>query len=156
MQLPSITGLYLAIFALIYAVLQAARLRRDNRVLFGDGENMKLRSAIRAHANFIEYVPIIALLVEMLEMSGTSAVRVHVLMGALLVSRLLHPLGMYSRPGTWQFGVGRIAGILITIAGRCRRFRAVAILASIGRPLSSLLTHYKIVIFPDILLILTL
>jgi uncharacterized membrane protein YecN with MAPEG domain len=118
MQLPSITGLYLAILALIYAVLalQAARLRRDNRVLFGDGENIKLRSAIRAHANFIEYVPIIALLVAMLEMSGASAVRVHVLMGALLVSRLLHPLGMYSRPGTWQFGVGRIAGILITIA----------------------------------------
>ncbi len=118
MQLPSITDLYLAILAVIYAVLalQAARLRRDNRVLFGDGENMKLRSAIRAHANFIEYVPIIALLVAMLEMSGASAVRVHVLMGALLVSRLLHPLGMYSRPGTWQFGVGRIAGILITIA----------------------------------------
>jgi uncharacterized protein len=118
MQLPSITGLYLAILALIYAVLalQAARLRRDNRVLFGDGENIKLRSAIRAHANFIEYVPIISLLVAMLEMSGTSAVRVHLLMGALLVSRLLHPLGMYSRPGTWQFGVGRIAGILITIA----------------------------------------
>jgi uncharacterized membrane protein YecN with MAPEG domain len=118
MHLPSITGFYLAILALIYAALalQAARLRRDNRVLFGDGDNMKLRSAIRAHANFIEYVPIIALLVAMLEMSGMSAVRVHVLMGALLVSRLLHPLGMYSRPATWQFAVGRIAGILITIA----------------------------------------
>ena len=118
MHLPSITGFYLAILALIYAVLalQTARLRRDNLVLFGDGDNMKLRSAIRAHANLIEYVPIIALLVAMLEMSGMSAIRVHVLMGALLVSRLLHPLGMYSRPGTWQFGVGRIAGILITIA----------------------------------------
>ena len=117
-QLPSITGLYLAILALIYAVLalQAARLRRDNRVLFGDGENMKLRSAIRAHANFIEYVPIIALLVAMLEMSGTSAVRVHVLMGALLVSRLLHPLGMYSRPGTWQFGVGFTIAVLVAAA----------------------------------------
>ena len=141
MQLPSITGLYLAILALIYAVLalQAARLRRDNRVLFGDGENMKLRSAIRAHANFIEYVPIIALLVAMLEMSGTSAVRVHVLMGALLVSRLLHPLGMYSRPGTWQFARPDRRHIdHHRSAGRCRRFRAVAILASIGRPLSGL------------------
>ena len=118
MHLPSITGFYLAILALIYAALalEVARLRRGNRVLFGDGENVRLRSAIRAHANFIEYVPIIALLVAMLEMSGMSAIRVHALMGALLVSRLLHPLGMYSRPGTWQFGVGRIAGILITIA----------------------------------------
>ena len=117
MQLPSITGLYLAILALIYAVLalQVARLRRGNRVLFGDGENVRLRSAIRAHANFVEYVPIIALLVAMLEMSGSSTTRVHVLMGALLVARLLHPLGMYSKPGTWQFSTGRVGGIVITI-----------------------------------------
>ena len=118
MHLPSITGFYLAILALIYAVLalQTARLRRDNLVLFGDGDNMKLRSAIRAHANFVEYVPIIALLVAMLEMSGLSATRVHVLMGALLVARLLHPLGMYSKPGTWQFSAGRVGGIMITIS----------------------------------------
>jgi len=50
------------------------------------------------HANFVEYVPIITLMVAMLEMSGLPATRVHVLMGALLVSRLLHPLGMYARP----------------------------------------------------------
>jgi uncharacterized membrane protein YecN with MAPEG domain len=118
MQVPSITGFYLAILALIYAVLaiQVAELRRGNRVVFGDGENIKLRSAIRAHANFIEYVPIIALLVAMLEMSGMRATWVHLLMGALLLSRLLHPLGMHSKPGTWQFAVGRMAGILITFA----------------------------------------
>ncbi len=115
MQTPSVTGFYLGLLALIYAALalEVARLRRGNRVLFGDGENVRLRSAIRAHANFVEYVPIIALLVAMLEMSGGSASRVHVLMGALLVARLLHPLGMYSRPGTWQFRVG---GIMITIS----------------------------------------
>ena len=96
MQTPYVTGFYLGLLALIYAALslQVARLRRGNRVLFGDGENFRLRSAIRAHANFIEYVPIIALLVAMLEMSGSSAIWVHVLMGALLVARLLHPLGM--------------------------------------------------------------
>jgi uncharacterized membrane protein YecN with MAPEG domain len=118
MQTPSITGFYLGLLALIYAVLalEVARLRRGNRVLFGDGENVRLRSAIRAHANFIEYVPIIALLVAMLEMSGLSAIRVHVLMGALLVARLLHPLGMYSKPRTWQFSAGRVGGIMITVS----------------------------------------
>jgi uncharacterized membrane protein YecN with MAPEG domain len=117
MQTPSVTGFYLGLLALIYAALalEVARLRRGNRVLFGDGENVRLRSAIRAHANFIEYVPIIALLVAMLEMSGSSATRVHVLMGALLLARLLHPLGMYSKPGTWQFSAGRVGGIMITI-----------------------------------------
>jgi uncharacterized membrane protein YecN with MAPEG domain len=117
MQTPSVTGFYLGLLGLIYAALalEVARLRRGNRVLFGDGENVRLRSAIRAHANFIEYVPIIALLVAMLEMSG-STTRVHVLMGALLLARLLHPLGMYSKPGTWQFSAGRVGGIMITIS----------------------------------------
>jgi uncharacterized membrane protein YecN with MAPEG domain len=117
MPLPSVTGFYLGLLALIYAALalEVARLRRGNRVLFGDGENVRLRSAIRAHANFIEYVPIIALLVAMLEMSGSSIIRVHLLMGALLLARLLHPLGMYSKPGTWQFSAGRVGGIMITI-----------------------------------------
>src|SRR6201991_5339651 len=118
MHVPSVTGFYLAILALIYAVLalQVARLRRNNLVLFGDAENRSLRTAIRVHANFIEYVPIIALLVAMLEMSGTPASRVHLLMAGLLLARLLHPMGMYARPTTWQFVAGRVAGILLTIA----------------------------------------
>jgi uncharacterized membrane protein YecN with MAPEG domain len=117
MQTPSITGFYLGLLALIYAALalEVARLRQGTRVLFGDGENVRLRSAIRAHANFVEYVPTIALLVAMLEMSGSSTTWVHVLMGALLVARLLHPLGMYSKPRTWQFSAGRVGGIAITI-----------------------------------------
>jgi uncharacterized membrane protein YecN with MAPEG domain len=118
MRTPSVTGFYLALLALVYAALalQVVRLRRGNRVSFGDGENVRLRCAIRVHANFIEYVPIIALLVSMLEMSGSSTIWVHVLMGALLVARLLHPLGMYSKPGTWQFSAGRVGGIAITIS----------------------------------------
>src|ERR1700751_3833751 len=118
MHVPSITGFYLGILALIYAVLalQVARLRRDNRVLFGDADNGRLRTAIRVHANFIEYVPIITLLVALLEMSGAPTSRVHFLMGALLLARLLHPLGMEARPTSWQFGVGRVGGILLTIA----------------------------------------
>jgi uncharacterized membrane protein YdcZ (DUF606 family) len=42
--------------------------------------------------------------------------RVHLLMGGLLLSRLLHPLGMAARTRTWQFTAGRVGGILLTIA----------------------------------------
>ena len=117
MQLPSITAAYLGILALLYAVLglQVSRLRRGNRVLFGDGDNIKLRSAIRAHANFAEYVPIIVLMVALLEMSGMAAARVHLLMAALLIARLLHPLGMYVGPRTLQFQICRVGGIVLTI-----------------------------------------
>jgi uncharacterized membrane protein YecN with MAPEG domain len=118
MHQPSITALYLAVLALLYTVLaiQVARLRQNNRASFGDNDSVQLRSAIRAHANFIEYVPIITLMVAMLEMAGASALRVHILMGALLVSRLFHPLGMYAKPNTLQFRIGRVGGITITLA----------------------------------------
>jgi uncharacterized membrane protein YecN with MAPEG domain len=117
MHQPSMTALYLAVLALLYTVLavRVARLRQANRASFGDNDSAELRSAIRAHANFIEYVPIITLMVAMLEMAGASALRVHLLMGALLVSRLLHPLGMYAKPNTRQFRIGRVGGITITL-----------------------------------------
>ena len=115
MQLPSITAAYLGILALLYLVLglKVSRLRRSEKVLFGDGGNIKLRSAIRAHANFVEYVPIIVLMVAMLEMSGMPAMRVHLLMGALLIARVLHPLGMYVGPRTLQFQIYRVGGITL-------------------------------------------
>ncbi len=73
MHLPSITSAYLAILALLYTVLavQVGRLRQDDRRRVRRRRKPALRSAIRAHANFIEYVPIITLMVAMLEMSGS-------------------------------------------------------------------------------------
>jgi len=116
MHLPSITATYLAVLALLYTVLavQVGRLRQRDRATFGHNGSLQLRSAIRAHANFIEYVPIITLMVAMLEMSGLATTWVHLLMGALLLSRLLHPLGMYAAPNTLQFRIGRVGGITIT------------------------------------------
>jgi hypothetical protein len=117
MQWPSITAGYLAVLALVYWVLavNVVRLRRQNRAAFGDAGNPALRSAIRAHGHFAEYVPIVALMVAMLEMSGMAAWRVHLLMGALLISRLLHPFGMYAKPGTFAFRIGRVTGVTLTL-----------------------------------------
>src|SRR5437764_13265594 len=96
MHPPSITAIYLALLALFYTVLavQVGRLRQRDRATFGDSGSLQLRSAIRAHANFIEYVTIITLMVAMLEMSGLAATGVHLPMAALLLSRLLHPLAL--------------------------------------------------------------
>jgi uncharacterized membrane protein YecN with MAPEG domain len=115
-QLPSIAAAYTAILALLYAALglQVVRLRGRNRAGFGDGGNADLRSAIRAHAHFAEYVPIIVLMAAMLESSGLPAMKVHVLMGALLVARVLHPFGMFAEPQTLQFRICRVGGMVIT------------------------------------------
>lgn len=116
MQWPSISAGYLALLALLYAGLavNVVRLRRENRVGFGDADNAQLRSAIRAHAHFAEYVPIIALMVMMLEMSGLPKLGIHGLMAALLLARLLHPFGMYAKPGSVAF-LGRVWGMTITV-----------------------------------------
>ena len=116
MKAPVITAAYVAVLALLYAVLslQVVRLRWRNRVGFGDAGNTALRCAIRAHAHFAEYVPIIALMAAMLEMSGLAVARIHILMGSLLVARLLHPIGIYAKPGTLQFRIGRVGGMVVT------------------------------------------
>src|SRR5690349_4114997 len=117
MHMPTITALYLAVLALLYGglSLQVIRLRLVSRAAFGHTGNVALRRAIRAHAHFAEYVPITTLMVAFLEASGSSALRVHLLMGALVVARLLHPLGMYATPNTWRFRIGRTGGVTITI-----------------------------------------
>ncbi len=116
MLLPTITAAYLAVLALLYAALgiRVVRLRVRNRTWFGDEGNAELRSAIRAHGHFAEYVPIIALMAVILEMWGLPAFRLHLLMGGLLVARVLHPLGMYAKPGTLQVRIGRLGGTTLT------------------------------------------
>jgi hypothetical protein len=133
MPWPHITAGYLAVLALVYAglAMQVVRLRRSNRAAFGDADNTALRSAIRAHAHFAEYVPITALMVAMLEMSGAPAWRVHLLMAALLLSRLIHPLGMYAGPATLSFRVFRTGGMTLTIT--LLIVCAVAILSRLAR-----------------------
>jgi len=117
MHMPTITASYLAVLALLYVALslQVIRLRLMNRAAFGDSGNVALRSAIRAHAHFAEYVPITTLMIAFLEAAGASTLRVHLLMGALVVARMLHPIGMYAAPKTWRFRIGRTGGVTITI-----------------------------------------
>src|SRR5260370_41174370 len=63
-----------AVLALLYAwlSLQVVRLRRRNRVSFGDSGHTDLRSGIRAHPHFAEYVPIIGLMAAVLEFTSVT------------------------------------------------------------------------------------
>ena len=117
MHAPVISATYLGVLGLIYTVLsmRVVQLRRGNRIGFGDGDNATLRAAIRAHAHFAEYVPLIVLMVAALELFGTAAVQLHMLLGALVVSRIMHPFGLHAKPGTIQFFVGRVLGMALTL-----------------------------------------
>ncbi len=117
MQVPTITAIYLALLAFLYIALglQVVRLRRRERMAFGDGGSADLHSAIRAHAHFAETVPIIILMAGLLEATGLPAATLYQWLSALLLARLIHPIGMYARPQSWQFGLFRIGGMTITM-----------------------------------------
>jgi hypothetical protein len=68
-------------------------------------------------------------MVAMLEMSGMQPLRVHLLMAALLISRLLHPIGMYVKPRSLAFNICRVGGVTLTLLVLAAS--AVAILARV-------------------------
>jgi len=90
---------------------QVVRQRRKTRILFGTGDNPALERAIRAQANFVEYVPLILLLMLLLELGGAGSLRLHFIGAALTVGRLLHGWGL-SRSSGQSFG--RVVGITLT------------------------------------------
>ena len=92
----SITPFFAALLALVYVLLslQVSRLRHKAEVSIGDGGDIALQKAIRAHANFIEYVPLTLIILMFLEMRAVSVYVIVILCALLLVSRILHAIGI--------------------------------------------------------------
>ena len=110
-----VTPLYAGLLALWFIVLSARviSLRRSARVSLGDGGHPMLTRAIRAHANFAEYVPLALLLLVILEMSRFSIYLIHVLGVVLLIGRLMHG---YALAFTAESRIGRAGGTVLTFA----------------------------------------
>jgi len=91
-----VTPLFGAAFALIYLGLSinVVRYRLSDNVSIGDGDNKRLAYVVRAHANFIEYVPLMLILMWFIETLTFSSSTVFWLGSILLVSRVFHILGM--------------------------------------------------------------
>lgn len=108
-----VTPLYAAVLVLWFVVLSlhVIRCRRDARVSLGAGGNSGLERAIRAHANFAEYVPLALLLLLVLELSRFSIYWLHVIGATLVVARLLHGYALAFR-GSFRFG--RVWGAALT------------------------------------------
>jgi uncharacterized membrane protein YecN with MAPEG domain len=95
-QEVKIVILYAGLLACLYLVLtfRTIFLRGSRHVSLGDGGDAALQRAIRAHANFAEYVPLGLVLILLVEGLGASALVVHSLGCALLVGRILHAFGV--------------------------------------------------------------
>ena len=91
-----IIGYYAALLALlfIFLTLRVGRARMQTKIGIGDGGDHNLQKAIRAHANFAEFVPLALLLLFMIEMQQSSVLLLHTLGALLFVGRVLHALGL--------------------------------------------------------------
>ena len=103
--LPAVTLLVAGLHGVLLLMLAwpIVALRRGRRIGLGDGGDAQLQRRIRAHANFVEYVPIALLVLALLEMTGLRPVYVAALGGTLLVARVLHAIGL-SRASGVSFG----------------------------------------------------
>jgi uncharacterized protein len=90
------TPLWAALLALLYVVLaaQVIRARYRTRTALGDGDDPGLARAIRAHANFAEYVPLILVLLVLAELQGARPWLLHLLGAMLLIGRAVHAYGI--------------------------------------------------------------
>jgi uncharacterized membrane protein YecN with MAPEG domain len=110
--------LYLSIgmLGLLAAALtmHVGRVRTRKRIFLGDGGDTEMLTAIRAHANFIEFVPLclILILTVMDQYGGITAGTMAVI---LLASRLLHAGGMLGYIGKGRF-LGATGTMVVLIA----------------------------------------
>lgn len=110
-----ISLLYTAFLALILILLslRVVILRRRFRVGLGSGDEAELARAIRAQANFCEYVPMALILMLLLEGAGVlPAAVLHGLGVALVAGRLAHGFFGLNRSG--GISGGRFYGTALT------------------------------------------
>ena len=94
MNSVTITPMYaagLGIILLVLSIRVVAVIRAKGGVLYGDGGNPDFTPVLRGQQNFIEYVPLILILIAFAEAGGSSAMWIHGMGAALLVGRVLHP-----------------------------------------------------------------
>jgi uncharacterized protein len=108
-----ISSLYAFLLGLIFLVLtiRIIKLRRSLKISLGDGENVDLQRAIRAHGNFCEVVPFALVLIILSEVNGISPLFLHICGTTLLIGRISHAYGI-SQKSTFRF---RIGGMFLTL-----------------------------------------
>jgi uncharacterized membrane protein YecN with MAPEG domain len=135
MPLP-VTALYAALLGLLFGVLTllVVKGRIGSGVMLGTGEDRRLYRAVRAHANFAEFVPLALLLMALNEGLRVSSFLLHGLGIVLVLARVLHAIGLSREP---DLRAGRGPGAVLTlaviiVASLTLLSRALAALAILG------------------------
>lgn len=108
---PFYTALLVGFY--IFLSVRVVRIRRQEKIGIGDGNNLRLRRAIRAHGNFAEYVPLAVILTAFVEIQQYATIIVHGLCWILILGRLVHAYGVSQEKEDYRF---RVAGMILTFA----------------------------------------
>ena len=92
----AVTPLYALPLALIFLILwfRVSSIRGALNLSFGDHGNIQLLQRIRQHGNFVEWVPMVLILMILAEGMGAPALYLHISGILLLIGRLAHPFGL--------------------------------------------------------------
>lgn len=101
----------LSVLLLLFLSWRVVQLRRLHKIGIGDGGNADLLQRIRVHANAVEYMPMLFLLLGGMELNGYPQWLIHSFGAAILISRCAHAWGLSHRKGVSK---GRMSGMLIT------------------------------------------
>ena len=119
MSAPIITGFYAAVMGLLLLWLdvQVGRLRGQTGISLYDGGNKELATAIRKQGNFTEHVPMVLVLMALVELNGAPAWLLNASGVALVVGRILHPMGLdYEKMSNPLRGIGVMLTLLVILA----------------------------------------
>ena len=100
----------------LWLSLRVIRYRRAERIPLGSGGNAALERAVRAHANFAEFVPFAVLLLLLAEWGGAWPWLLHALGALLVAARLSHGIGIVQEPEDFRLRVFGMMGTFGVIA----------------------------------------
>lgn len=113
MLLP-ITLTFAAACALLnlWLAIRCVRFRIKDKVMHGDAGHALLARRMRAHANFVEYTPIVLILTGLVELAAGASLWLWIVALAYVLARVAHAIGMDAdAPTVWRGG-----GALLTWA----------------------------------------
>ncbi len=128
----AIVAIYVGLNALLMLALAynvGSRRGSQKQLQPGDMGDAVLTRAIRTHANFAEYAPLVLLLLLVLALLGFEPMWLHLYGGVFTAGRIVGAIGMMraTHPNALRFTGNAVTGLALLIGG------AAAIICAIGK-----------------------
>jgi uncharacterized membrane protein YecN with MAPEG domain len=112
--MPYVSSFYAALVGVLCVVLSVMviRMRVSKRISIGDGDDKTMSRMTRVFGNFVEYAPLVVILLVLAELLGGAKMWLHVFGIAFIVGRIAHAIGLYRTLG---INPGRTIGVVATL-----------------------------------------